>query len=210
LRGAIHDQSVERSHNQKDVTYMSTQVGTKSSGFARPVSRLAQRSCIGFAIVVAAVGFSAGAANATPSTTSGGSTQANAQVESGITLTALTSSFTLTGTPGATVSTTTPVSYNVETNDPGGYSVTVQSASSTLFPAVANGDTIPISDLTVRESGSGSYTPLSDSTFVIVHSQTVRSANLGDDLATDFQMRIPTVEAGTYSATLNYLATSAL
>lgn len=168
----------------------------------------------GFGLAVAAlatsvVAVSAGSASADPD----GGTIANAVVESGITLTDLTPAFTLTGIPGETVATgSTPVTYNVETNNAGGYTVTVQSATATMYPAVANGDTIPIANLTVRETGGGAYTPLTTigGTAVVVHDQDVRSGNGGDLLSTDFQMRMPTVAAGTYSATLNYLAATPL
>jgi hypothetical protein len=159
----------------------------------------------GVALAASVIAFAPGTASAAP----GGTTTANAAVTSGITLTALTPSFTLTGTPGATVTTATPVTYNVETNNPTGYTVTVQSATATMVANTAgNTDSIPIGVLTVRESGAGAYSPVTTigGTAVLVHSQGGRSANGGDPLSTDFQMRMPTVNADTYTATLNYLA----
>lgn len=176
----------------------------------RRPSRLALRLVVA-ALATSVVAFSAGSASAD---TSGGSTTANAAVSSGITLTGLTPAFTLTGTPGATVGTgASPVVFNVETNNATGYTVTVQSATATMVANTAgNTDSIPIGVLTVRESGAGAYTPLTTTggTAVTVHTQGGRSANGGDPLSTDFQMRMPTVKADTYSATLNYLATTAL
>lgn len=160
------------------------------------------------ALAASVLAVSAGSASAADNE----DTEANVEVASGITLTDLTDSFTLTGIPGATVGTTTPVTYNVETNNETGYTVTVQSDDAEMLPAdpVANPDTIPIGDLTVRESGLGAYTPVSAVDGVVVHDQAVRSVNGGDALSTDFEMRIPTVNADTYSATLNYLAATQL
>ncbi len=148
-------------------------------------------------------------ASADTGQTSDGSTTANVEVGSAIKLTGLTSSFTLTGLPGET---TTDgggaVTYNVETNNQAGYAVTVKSDSSTMDPANGGGDTIPIADLTIRESGTTPYTPLSSTGTVTVHSQDTRSAEEGDSLSNDFQMDVPFVNADTYSATLNYVATT--
>jgi hypothetical protein len=146
------------------------------------------------------------AASAAP----GGSTVANVGVDSGITMTGLTPSFLLTGTPGQTVTGLNEVTFNVETNNPTGYSVTVQSQTASMAPAGAgNLDTIPIAALTVRESNSTLFTPLSTGT-VTVHTQAGRSANGGDALSNDFRIRIPVVNADTYSATLDYVATASL
>lgn len=169
---------------------------------ARRTTRLVAHGLVAAALAASVVAVSAGSASADPD----GDTTANVAVASGITLTALTASFTLSGTPGATVGTVSPVTYNVETNNVAGYTVTVQSVTATMAGTGANIDTIPIGDLTVRESGTVPYTPVASATAVQVHTQAGRSANGGDALSTDFQMRIPTVNADTYSATLNYLA----
>jgi hypothetical protein len=158
------------------------------------------------AMATALVGAMTGSASAS---STGGSTVANVGVNPGITLTGLTSSFLLTGAPGATVSGAGIVAYNVETNNVAGYAVTVESTSATLQPAGGgNLDSIPIAALTVRQSGAGSYSPLSNSTAVTVHTQSSRSANGGDNLSNDYQIRIPVVNADTYSATLNYVAST--
>jgi hypothetical protein len=173
-------------------------------------ARLARHGLAVAALAASVVAISGGSASAADN----GSTTANAQVTAGITLTDLTPAFTLTGIPGATVGTgATPVTYTVETNNTTGYTVTVQSATATMVPTlVGNADSIPIADLTVRESGTTVYSPVTavGGTAVRVHSQTGRSANGGDDLSTDFQMRIPVVNADTYSATLNYLTATQL
>jgi hypothetical protein len=188
--------------------------GEHPSKSTRPVIRLAKVASVGLVVAVTAFGFGAGAASAAGSNPDNGDTTAYAQVDSGITLTSLTSAFMLTGTPGATVSTGEPVTYNVETNNVTGYTVSVQAAGSTMLPenTVANADTIPIADLTVRESGVGEFAPVTavGGNAVLVHAQDGRSANGGDNLSTDFRMRIPTVNADTYSATLNYLAAPVL
>jgi hypothetical protein len=148
----------------------------------------------------------AGTALAAP----GGTTTANVAVSSGITMTGLTPGFTLSGAPGATVTGIGAVSYNVETNNVAGYSVTVESQTATMAPTLGgNPDTIPIAVLTARDGGTGiAYAPLSSTGVTTVHTQAARSINGGDALTTDFMMRIPTVNADTYHATLNYVAST--
>ena len=148
-------------------------------------------------------------ASAAPGLTSGEPTTANAVVSTGITMTGLTGSVTLTGAPGATVQGAAPVAYNVETNNVAGYAVTVGATAATLLPPLplVNTDSIPITALTIRE-GTGAYTALSNTVVVPVHTQPTRSVDQGDPLSTNFQMRIPTVNADTYSTTLNYVATT--
>jgi hypothetical protein len=161
---------------------------------------------IGAAIVV---GGTAGSAAATPGQTSGGTTTANVVVNSAIALTGLTPSFTLTGLPGSTITTSPSVTFNVQTNNLGGYAVTVESATPTLTPAIGtNPDSIPIADLSVRESGTTSFTPLSNVASVTVHSQATRSAQGGDSLSDDYRVSVPFVNQDSYSATLDYVATT--
>jgi len=161
------------------------------------------------AVSAGMLGTIGGVASATPSTTSSGTTTANAVVESGITLTGLTSSFTLTGTPGQTVTSAGAVAYNVETNSTTGYGVTVEANTPNMTPAIpGNTDVIPVSVLTVKETSAGSYQALSSTLPDGVHQQDLRSANGGDNLSTDFRMRMPVVNADTYSADLTYTATS--
>jgi hypothetical protein len=153
-------------------------------------------------------GLAAMAGPASAQTSSGQSTTAHVSVNPGITMTGLTSSFLLSGAPGATITLPTAVSYNVETNNVAGYAVTVESVGATMIGTGANVDTIPIADLTARDSGAGTYSALSNAAATTVHTQATRSANGGDNLSTDYQIRIPVVNADTYSATLNYVAST--
>ncbi|RCG27302.1 DUF11 domain-containing protein [Sphaerisporangium album] len=122
-----------------------------------------------------------------------------------IVLSDLTSAFTLTGPPETTVRGDGAVTMTVVTNSPTGYTVTVRPASPTLTSA-GTGASIPIGDLKVRESGTGVFTPLSPDTPVLVHSQPVASAHNGDPLSNDYEVDIPFVPSGAYSATLDYVA----
>lgn len=165
--------------------------------------RALRAGLLGLALGVGSIAGIAGPAGAAPD----GSTIANVGVSTGITMTGLTQSFTLSGAPGETVEAVGAVIFNVETNNVAGYSVTVRSTTATMSPpAGTNPDTIPIADLTVRQTGTSSYTPMSSGTAVLVHTQPARSANGGDNLSNDYQIRIPVVNLATYSATLNYIA----
>jgi hypothetical protein len=135
------------------------------------------------------------------------STTANVSVNSVIALSGLTSSFTLTGNPNATVPALSAVTMNVTTNNITGYTVTVQSAAANMAGAASgNSDVIPIGKLSTRETGTTPYTPLSSSAAVTVHSQATRSAAAGDTVTNDYSINIPFVNSDTYSATLNYVA----
>lgn len=138
---------------------------------------------------------------------SNGSTTANVAVASSITLSGLTSSFTLSGPPNTTQSANGAVTMKVTTNNNTGYTVTVQGASATMVgQAAGNTDTIPISNLAVRETGTTAWTALSSSSAATVHSQNGRSVSSGDTISNDYQITIPFVNSDTYSATLNYVA----
>jgi len=160
-------------------------------------------------VVTVLAGMATGA-NAVPGQTSTETTTANVIVGSSITLTGLVSSFSLTGNPGVTVSTTTPaVTMTVTTNNNEGYAVTVQPQTATMNPAtVGNTNSIPIGDLTVREAGTIPYSPLTFGTPVQVHTQSTPSAEAGDTITNDFQITIPFVIPDTYSAVLDYVATT--
>ncbi len=148
-------------------------------------------------------------AMAAPGDTSTDTTIANVEVNSAIVLTGLTPAFTLVGLPGATVTGDNAVAFNVETNNAGGYAVTVQAQEDSLDPADAdNVDVIPIGNLRVRESGTGAFTSVTDAAPVTVHTQAVRSDEGGDDLSNDYQVSIPFVASDTYSVTLDYVATA--
>jgi hypothetical protein len=139
--------------------------------------------------------------------TSTANTTANVAVGSTITLSGLTSSFTLTGNSQTTAAQLSAVTMNVKTNNITGYTVAVQSASATLAGATSgNTDTIPIAALSTRETGTLPYSVLSNSAAVTVHSQATRSAAAGDTVNNDYSVAIPFVNSDTYSTTLNYTA----
>jgi hypothetical protein len=162
-------------------------------------------------MATASVGMMAGSASAAPGDNSHDTVVANIGVNSTILLTGLPGAFTLNGAPGTIVTGLGDVSFNVMTNNIGGYKVTVQAAASALAPtAVGNPDSIPIETLQVREAAAnpGAFTSISNGGAVSVHSQATRSAAAGDVLSNDFQIQIPFVATDTYTATLNYIATT--
>jgi hypothetical protein len=166
----------------------------------------ARRGVIGFALAAALVGGSAGAAFATTGDTDGQSTNAHVAVAEGITMTGLSSGFTLAGAPGA-VDTDNTVTYNVETNNVAGYTVTVKSENAAFVGTGLNTDTIPIGTLKVVDH-NGDLADVSSSATTLVHTQSGRSIDGGDDLGSNYQMLIPVKNADTYTATLDYVATS--
>ncbi len=97
---------------------------------------------------------------------------------------------------------------NVLTNNRTGYTVTSVANAVAMLPATpaTNTDTIPVTALQVRETGTTPYTPLSATVPVTVHNQAAKSALLGDTVNTDFKMVVPFVNADTYTVTLTYLA----
>jgi hypothetical protein len=188
--------------------------GTKT-GFS---GRLVLRGVIGVGLTAAlAVGL-AGTAFAQPGIdTPPGSTEGNVEVTSSITLSALTPSFLLTGIPGATQTGNGAVTYNVQTNNTAGYAVTVQGMSATMAGTGANTDTIPIGAVSVKESSGAVNTTNAAYKAVTVgsqqiHTQATRSiagvGGVGDALSNDYQVVIPFVNSDTYTATLDYVATT--
>ncbi len=137
-----------------------------------------------------------------------GSTDAHVTVDSAIALTALPASFALNGIPGATLTSAGAVTYTVATNNLAGYAVTVQSEAAALVGTGTNAETIPIDALTVRETGPGTFTALSDTAPLVVHTQDTKSAALGDSLSNDFRIAVPFVNNDIYSTTLDYVATT--
>lgn len=160
-------------------------------------------------VVTVLAGMATGA-NAVPGQTSTQSTTANVIVGSSITLTDLVPSFSLTGNPGETVSNTVPqVTMTVTTNNNEGYAVTVEPETATLNPTTpGNTDTIPIGDLMVREAGTTTFSPLTFGTPLQVHTQATPSAEAGDTITNDYEITIPFVTPDTYSAVLDYVATT--
>ena len=152
--------------------------------------------------MVAAGALSANAADDT------GSTDGHVEVSTAISLTGLTSAFTLSGAPGDTITGTGAVDFNVRTNNISGYTVTVQAATATLVAATSgNTDSIPIGALSVRE-GTNVFVPLSNTSSVTVHDQDTESAELGDALTNDYRVVIPFVNSDTYTVTINYIAST--
>jgi len=137
---------------------------------------------------------------------------ANVTIGSAIVLSALTGSFTLAGSPGDSPVGIGVVTMDVFANNATGYTVTVQPATATMTGAiVGNGDTIPVGDLSVEETGAGAYVPLSGTAATTVYTQaTPSAATPGDALSNDYEFStpIPNVIPDTYSVTLNYIATT--
>lgn len=181
-------------------------------------SRTRGRSGLGRALltgaaVVALVGAMAGTASAAPGDTSTDTVDANVGVSSSISLTGLPGSFTLNGIPGSTVTGGADVGFLVTTNNFGGYSVGVLSEGTELLPPnpgplPLNPDTIPIANLSVRETGTATFTPLDTVTPVVVGGGTAASAAGGDAITNDYRVVIPLVRSATYTVTLDYVATA--
>jgi hypothetical protein len=171
--------------------------------------RLAARGVIAAAAVSAiAVGM---AGTAAAQTTVPQPVDGNVQVNSAIALTGLTSSFLLTGLPGATVAENGEVVFDVLTNNFAGYAVTVQAATATLVADTpGNTNSIPIGALSVRETGTTPFTAVSNVTPVTVGGQNTRSTEVGagDHLSNDYQVVIPFVNEDNYDVTINYVATA--
>lgn len=173
-------------------------------------SRRAAAWRLGAVIVGAAVAtaLAAGPALADPPSSSG-TTTANVDVSSMIALTGLTSSFTLSGIPGDTPADDGAVTMNVLTNNADGYNVTVEAASADLSDTAGN--SIPVADLQVNNGfvgGTAGWLPLSNTATTTVFDQATPSADGGDTVTNDYQLTIPNVPNGTYSATLDYVATT--
>ena len=133
-------------------------------------------------------------------------TTANAEVASTITLTG-DAAFTLSGAPGDATATTSAL--NAETNNEGGYNVTVLADDAELLPAdpLTNADVIPVSSLEVLNT-SAAYAGLSTTVPVTVHTQAARSIEGGDALTASYQLAMPFVNADTYSGGLTFTATA--
>jgi hypothetical protein len=142
--------------------------------------------------------------------TSPGNTIANVDVTGAIVLSDLTPAFTLTGSPGDSPFQIGAVTMDVFTNNTSGYNVTVQPETD-LTGTGTNADTIPAADLSVRETLTGEYQPLDLGGPVTVFTKGSRSvATPGDELSNDYEFNtpIPDVTSDTYSATLDYIAST--
>lgn len=178
-------------------------------GWMRTVAGRSMRVLLGLGVIAVGLLLLASAGNSISRAASSGNTTANVHVNSVITLSSLTSSFTLTGDPATTKSQNGAVTMNVFTNNLTGYLVTVQAGAATLSPATpGNANSIPIASLQVRETGGVAFVSLSNTVAVPVHTQVTPSAVGGDNLSNDYQIVIPSVAADTYSVVLTYVATA--
>jgi len=165
-------------------------------------------AAVGAAVAVAGL-VTVGTATPALAASSPGTTTATANVQSSITLSGLTPAFTLTGAPGATATGAGAVTMKVTTNNTLGYTVGVQAAAATMTgAATGNTDTIPVSALTVKENTGSTYTALSATAAVTVHSQNGKSLAAGDTVTNDMQLAVPFVNSDSYSVALNYVATT--
>ncbi|WP_218158700.1 hypothetical protein [Streptosporangium canum] len=172
------------------------------------VGRVAMAAGTLVAGVALSMGETSSAAKAAPGDTDSDATVANVVVTGAITLTNLTSSFTLTGSPGQTVDTADPVDFTVTTNNFAGYTVTVFPAAGELLGTAGNPETIPTGSLLVERIPGGPFVPLARGTPVEVFRKTAPSAADGDDFSHDYRITIPFVRPDTYSGTINYVATT--
>jgi large repetitive protein len=139
-----------------------------------------------------------------------GTTTANVDVTGAIVLSNLTPAFTLSGAPGDSPFEIGAVHMDVFTNNTTGYNVTVEPETD-LSGTGSNTDTIPAADLSVRETTTGTYAPLDLTAPTLVFTKDTRSiATPGDALSNDYEFNtpIPDVTSDTYSATLDYIATT--
>jgi hypothetical protein len=134
-----------------------------------------------------------------------GTTQANVDVTGGITLSSLTSNFTLSGGPGTTITQNGAVTMNVQTNNATGYQVTVQAAAANLTGTGSNTATIPVTNMSARETG-GTFGTVSNLYALHLYDQSTPSASGGDPLSNDYEINIPNVVPDTYSVNLDYVA----
>jgi hypothetical protein len=178
---------------------------------SRPLLAAAAALGIAAACLMSAAPADASLATDSPSTDSG-TTTAIVDVTSAIILSDLTPSFTLTGVPGDRPVDLDAVTFDVFTNNITGYNVTVQPENAFLVATnTINTDSIPISDISVRDCCTIDWTPLNASSPVTVHRQSTRSAALpGDELSNDYEFNtpIPDVQSDTYTDVIDYVATT--
>jgi hypothetical protein len=169
--------------------------------------RKAAGAFAGAAFVVSGVAMLIAQGTAADAASAPGTTQANVDVTNGITLSGLTPSFTLSGGPGTTVTQNGAVTMTVLTNNATGYQVTVQAEAAHLTGTGLNTDTIPITNMSARETG-GSFGTVSNLYALHLYDQSTPSALGGDHLSNDYQVNIPDISSDTYSVTLDYVAST--
>ena len=128
-------------------------------------------------------------------------------VASAVTLEGLTPSIVLPRLPGATETGSKTVAYRVLTNDPAGYTVSVQADAPTFTADDPSADVVPIGDLEVAAGGSGAYVPVSHESSVTLHSAGSRTDEAGDDYVDDYQLHPSVPEGCACTATLSYVVT---
>ncbi|MFC7479618.1 hypothetical protein ACFQX7_05680 [Luedemannella flava] len=125
----------------------------------------------------------------------------------GITLNLDRNDIQLIGGPGQTVANGQPVSATVVTNNPTGYTLSVQSDRAELTPQGGGAGRIPIANLTVQ-AGGGSFEVISDTAPTVIHTDPDASALNGDTIVTTYRVVIPAVPNDTYQAIITYTATT--
>jgi hypothetical protein len=175
---------------------------------AVPRSRRGARIVCGAVLLLLGLGLAASEGGSAYATSSSGNTTANVAVASSITLSGLTSGFTVNGNINQTATNNNAVTMNVLTNNLTGYNVTVQAAAASLSGSAGNTDTIPIADLKVKGPANAAFTSVSNLTALIVKAQVTASGASGDTITNDYQVDVPNVRADTYSVTLNYVAST--
>jgi hypothetical protein len=162
---------------------------------------------IGVTVSAAVIaGSMVGASPALAQTDDTAQTEANIEVQEGITIT-VDADFTIAGPAGAIATTTVPVEFTV-TNNEGGFTVDVLADTANLEPVdpLTNPDVIPFTDLEIDSIDAAAFVPLSSVTPVTIYTSLV-AAPTGDTQATDYQIDMPFVTPDTYSGTITYTAT---
>jgi hypothetical protein len=131
----------------------------------------------------------------------------NVNVGAGITIDVTTASFALAGLPGALATTPGAVALRVFTNNPTGYTVAVEPTTPNLTGP--GSDVIPTDQLQVRDAAvGGAFANLTPGSPLTVNTKGAASVPAGDQFTYDYQLVIPAVVQGTYTGTLNYIATT--
>ena len=127
-----------------------------------------------------------------------------------LTLSGLTPSFSVTGTPNSQVAQDGAVVMTVFTNSATGYLVSVRAVSDRLTAATpGNDESIPVGLVNVRgDAQRGEFVPLSEDTPVVVENRIGASSPGGDAVSNDYRVDIPFVTPDTYTGTLEYIVSA--
>jgi large repetitive protein len=166
------------------------------------------------ALALLAVGVSALAVlpgrQAHADTTDTGPVTATVTVVAVLTLTFTDDQIELSGAAGETPELLGAVSMTVTTNNPTGYSITVDPNSASLVGTGTAG-TIAVTNIEVRDPtvATPAYVALTDAGAVTIHNQATPSTLAGDVIPNDYRVTIP---AGTvpdyYTGAITYVATA--